>query len=66
MQRELHYGTVSEAIKAFKERGFTLDYNLAENCLICNGEKLMPDDFEIVPLFMVARCPAVPLQLKLP
>jgi len=51
MQRELHYGTVSEAITAFKERGFTLDYNLAENCLICNGEKLMPDDFEIVDVF---------------
>jgi hypothetical protein len=51
MQRELHYGTVSEAIKAFKERGFTLDFNLAENCLICNGEKIMPGDFDIVDVF---------------
>ena len=51
MSRELHYGTVSEAIKAFREKGFTLDFNLAENCLICNGEKLLPDDFEIVDVF---------------
>jgi hypothetical protein len=51
MSRELHYGTVSEAIKAFKENGFTLDFNLAENCLVCNGEKILPDDLEIVDLF---------------
>lgn len=51
MKRKLHYGTVTEAINAFRERGFTLDFNLAENCLICNGEKLMPDDFEIVDVF---------------
>jgi hypothetical protein len=51
MQRELHYGTVSEAIKAFKEKGFTLDFNLEENCLVCNNQKFMLDDFEIVDVF---------------
>lgn len=51
MQRKLHYGTVSEAITAFRERGFTLDFNLEENCLVCNSQKFMPDDFEIVDVF---------------
>ena len=51
MQRELHYGTISEAIKAFRERGFILDFNSSENCLICDDQQFMPEDFEIVDVF---------------
>ena len=28
-----------------------LDFNLAENCLVCNGQKFHLDDFEIVDIF---------------
>lgn len=42
------YDTVSEAINRLKERGFTLDFNLLENCLVCNNDRFMVDDFEIV------------------
>ena len=42
------YDTVSEAVNGLKKRGFDLDFNLEENCLICNGSKLKADDFEIV------------------
>jgi hypothetical protein len=51
MQRDNHYGTVTDAIKAFKERGFNLDFNLVENCIVCNSEKFRPEDFEIVDVY---------------
>lgn len=51
MQRNTHYGTVTDAIKAFKEKGFNLDFNLAENCIVCNSEKFLPEDFEIVDVY---------------
>lgn len=42
------YDTVSGAINGLKERGFTLDFNLKENCLICRESEIHPEDFEIV------------------
>ncbi len=42
------YDTVSEAVNGLKKRGFSLDFNLEENCLVCNNSKLKADDFEIV------------------
>jgi hypothetical protein len=51
MQRNNHYGTVTDAIKAFKEEGYNLDFNLAENCIVCNSEKFLPEDFEIVDVY---------------
>ena len=45
------YDTVSEAVNGLKTRGFNLDFNLAENCLICEGDKFNMDDFEIVEVY---------------
>jgi len=42
------YDTVSEAVNGLKTRGFELDFNLQENCLICHAGKLDVNDFEIV------------------
>ncbi len=42
------YDTLSQATNGLKQRGFTVDFNLQENCLICNTGKFDPDDFEIV------------------
>ena len=42
------YDTVSEAVNGLKKRGFTLDFNLKENCIICHGDKFDINDFEIV------------------
>lgn len=42
------YDTVSEAVNGLKKRGFDLDFNLVENCLICNDTKFDVNDFEIV------------------
>lgn len=45
------YDTVSEAVRGLKDRGFTTDFNLQENCIVCNEEKFDPDDFEIVEFY---------------
>jgi hypothetical protein len=41
------YDTVSEAINGLKERGFGLDFNLLENCIVCHADKFDVNDFEI-------------------
>ena len=45
------YDTVSEAVTNLKARGYKTDFNLHENCLICNEAKFNPDDFEIVEVY---------------
>lgn len=47
-----HYGTVSEAISKFKEKGYTIDFNLKENCFACSEkDKYNLEEFEIVELY---------------
>lgn len=41
------YETVSEAINGLKQRGYTLDFNLQENCIVCHSDKFNPEEFEI-------------------
>jgi hypothetical protein len=43
------YETVTEAINGLKQRGYTLDFNLEENELICfePSLRLHPEDFHI-------------------
>ena len=45
------YDTVTEAVKGLKERGFALDFNLQENCLVCHEHKFDVNDFEIVEAY---------------
>ena len=45
------YDTVSQAVNTLKKRGFTTDFNLARNCIICNTAKFNPEDFEIVEVY---------------
>jgi hypothetical protein len=42
------YDTLSEAITGLKNRGYTLDFNLTENCILCQEDRYDPADFEIV------------------
>lgn len=41
--------TLSEVLNKLKKEGYTTDFNLNENCLICNGNSLMlhPDEFVV-------------------
>jgi hypothetical protein len=41
------YATVSEAINDLKNRGYTQDFNLKENCIVCDTKKFVANDFEI-------------------
>lgn len=41
------YDTLSEAVNGLKKRGYNLDFNLEENCLVCHGDKYDIRDFEI-------------------
>ena len=45
------YDTVSEATNGLKKRGYTLDFNLTENCIVCHGDKFDVNDFEIVEVY---------------
>lgn len=45
------YDTVSAAVNGLKERGYTLDFNLKDNCIICHQGKFDPTDFEIVEVY---------------
>jgi hypothetical protein len=45
------YDTVTEAVKGLKERGFTLEFNPAENCIVCHDDKFRPEDFEIIEFY---------------
>lgn len=45
------YDTVSEAVNGLKGRGYLLDFNLQGNCLICQGNKLDIQDFEITEVY---------------
>ncbi len=45
------YETVTEAVAGLKKRGFTEDFNLEENCLICNAQKFHADEFKISEVY---------------
>ncbi len=47
------YGTLSQTMKALKEQGYTLDFNIGEECLICHASStvLSPEEFEIDQVF---------------
>jgi hypothetical protein len=51
MEHKLHYATISQAIETLRKQGYTTDFNLEENCLVCNNEKFTVDDFEIVDVY---------------
>ncbi|MFC6225281.1 phosphoribosylpyrophosphate synthetase [Hymenobacter artigasi] len=41
--------TVSEVLNHLKKEGYTVDFNLQDNCLICHGNalQLSPDEFQV-------------------
>lgn len=51
MERQLHYATVSEALEKLRKQGYITDFNLQENCIVCQQGKFEPQDFEIVDVY---------------
>lgn len=46
-----HYTTVSKALEELRQKGFTEDFNLHENCLVCNSGKFNEDEFEVTHVY---------------
>lgn len=46
-----HYATVIDAISQLREKGFTIDFNLEDNCISCEGSKFSHEDFDIVEIY---------------
>lgn len=48
-----NYTTLTEAITALRQQGYTEDFNLNNNCIKCGGNnlELYPDDFHIDKFF---------------
>lgn len=51
MKPVYHYATVLKAIEQLREKGFTEDFNLHENCLVCNTDKFQVEEFEISHIY---------------
>lgn len=45
------YDTVSEAVNDLKKRGYTMDFNLDENCIVCHEDRFNPGEFEITEVY---------------
>ena len=48
---DISYDTVTEALNGLRLRGFSVDFNLQENCLVCNDDKFDVNNFEIMEVY---------------
>ncbi len=46
-----YYETPIVAIDKLREKGFTLDFNLEQNCIVCEVGKFDESSFEIVEIY---------------
>lgn len=51
MDIQYHYATVSKAIDELRQKGFTEDLNLQDNCLVCSSGKFNEDEFEVTHVY---------------
>ena len=45
------YDTLVEAINGLKKEGYTVDFNLRENCIVCKELEIFHDEFQIDKFF---------------
>lgn len=50
-QIQYKYAPASIAIDNLRKEGFTVDFNLEKNCIICGNNKYDVEDFEIVQVY---------------
>lgn len=51
MTHQTHYETVSKAIEELHRQGFTTDFNIDEDKLVCNKGKYDTKDFEVMDVY---------------
>lgn len=45
------YDSPVHAIEELKKKGFTEDFNLKDNCIVCNDQKFNANEFEIKEVY---------------
>ena len=48
---EYHYSTVVEAINDLRGKGYTKDFNLLENCIVCDNGKFTDEEFDVEEVY---------------
>ena len=51
MARHHYYMPVTDALDKLRKEGYTLDFNIKENCLICGEQQFNVDDFRITDVY---------------
>lgn len=51
MTHKTHYETVTKAIEELRKQGFTTDFNLEENAIVCNVGKFGANEFDVVDVY---------------
>ncbi len=51
MQHKTHYDTVSEAVSELRNQGYTTDFNVEGNNIVCSDGKFDEDNFEIEDVY---------------
>jgi len=51
MQHKTHYDTVSTAIEELRKQGFTVDFNIEEDKIVCSQGKFDKDNFEVMDVY---------------
>lgn len=46
-----HYATVVEAINQLREKGYTEDFNLEDNCIVCQNGKFTHEEFDVEEVY---------------
>ncbi len=51
MNHKTHYDTVSEAIDELRRQGFTTDFNIESDHIVCDKGKFSSHNFEVVDIY---------------
>ena len=51
MNYKTHYETVSKAIEELRKQGYTTDFNLEDDSLVCNVGKFDANDFDVDDIY---------------
>ena len=50
------YGTLSETINGLKKEGYTLDFNIREDCIVCHQSKTNAGEIDFRCMFLARSC----------
>ena len=51
MQHTTHYDTVTKAIEELRKQGYTTDFNIEENNIVCSLGKFNKDNFKVADVY---------------